>query len=70
MRSLKYSSRFKRDYELCKKRDHDMQKMQDILVEPVWILIYKLEGNDTILLAAMETHSDILKVKELPPNRG
>ena len=32
MRSFKYSSRFKRDYKLCKKRGRDMQKMQDILL--------------------------------------
>ena len=90
MREFKYSSRFKRDYKLCKKCGRDMQKMQDILlilasgetipekykdhplksnwkgyrdihIEPDWILIYKLEGNNIILLAATGTHSDILE---------
>ena len=90
MREFKYSSRFKRDYKLCKKRGRDMQKMQDVLlilasgetipekykdhplksnwkgyrdihIEPDWILIYKLEGNNIILLAATGTHSDILE---------
>lgn len=90
MREFKYSSRFQRDYKLCKKRGRDMRKMHDILlilasggtipakykdhplksnwngyrsihIEPDWILIYKLEGNDIILLTATGTHSDILE---------
>ena len=48
-----------------KYKDHPLKSnwkgYRDIHIEPDWILIYKLDGNDIILLAATGTHSDILE---------
>ena len=48
-----------------KYKDHPLKSnwkgYRDIHIEPDWILIYKLEGNNIILLAATGTHSDILE---------
>ena len=32
----------------------------DLHIEPDWILIYKIQGDEVILLAATETHSHVL----------
>lgn len=46
-------------------KDHPLKSnwkgYRDIHIEPDWILIYKLEGNTIVLLAATGTHSDILE---------
>ena len=34
---------------------------RDLHIEPDWLLIYKIEGNTVILLAATGTHSDLFK---------
>ena len=46
-------------------KDHPLKSnwkgYRDIHIEPDWILIYKLEENENILLVATGTHSDILE---------
>ncbi len=46
-------------------KDHPLKSnwkgYRDIHIEPNWILIYKLEKDEVILLAATGTHSDTLK---------
>lgn len=46
-------------------KDHPLKSnwkgYRDIHIEPDWILIYKLEEDEVILLAATGTHSDILE---------
>lgn len=45
-------------------RDHALKnnwaEHRDLHIEPDWILIYKIQGDEMVLLAATETHSHVL----------
>jgi mRNA interferase YafQ len=55
-------AQFRRDVKLAQKRDHplggDWKHHRDCHIEPDWLLIYKLDGDD-LYLVRTGTHSDL-----------
>lgn len=89
MLTIKYSTKFKKDYKLVKKRGYDMDLIEEAFemlcteqllpqkyrdhaltgnfeghrechITPDWLLIYKIENNELVLLLTRTgTHSDL-----------
>lgn len=89
MLTIRYSSKFKKDYKLLKKRGYDIRLLEELLcmlcaghqlpqkyndhtlsgnfkghrechITPDWLLIYKIEENELLLLLTRTgTHSDL-----------
>ena len=73
MLTVRYSTRFRRDFKVCVKRRYDMELLQRAIdltgdyaghrechLSPDWLLIYKQSGEE-LLLYRTGTHSDLFR---------